>query len=34
MKKDLNEVKKVINKIQNDPDYKISDLNDISEKLK
>ena len=34
MKKDLNEVKKVINKIQNDdPDYKISDLNDISEKL-
>ena len=34
MKKDLNEVKKVINKIQNDdPDYKISDMNDISEKL-
>ena len=34
MKKDLNEVKKVINKIQNDdPDYKISDLNDITEKL-
>ena len=34
MKKDLNEVKKVISKIQNDdPNYKISDLNDISEKL-
>lgn len=34
MKKDLNEVKKVINKIQNnDPDFKFSELNDISEKL-
>lgn len=34
MKKDLNEVKKVINKIQNnDPDYKFSELNDISEKI-
>ena len=34
MKKDLNEVKKVINKIQkDDPDYKISDLKDISEKF-
>ena len=34
MKKDLNELKKVINKIQNnDPDYKFSELNDISEKI-